>query len=449
MTSEDTLFTGDAEQLRHIREARLARTLDRVFDAHSFYRRRFAALNLSRPDLPDLASLRRLPITTKADFMAEPENFSLGPDGAADLGEHVVWDTMYTTGSTAAPTPFVSTSYDFLNILALNINMLRLRGVTRQDSILNLFPLTKYPHGAFARAQHAAAAFGIPVTSALPGQASTHRPEIGRRLDEVVALAERVRPTILWGVPSYLRTVLSRAEECAARLEQVRLVFVTGEGFGEASRAALIDSLRRLGATDPRISISYGATEMQGGMVECTAGSGYHNPAPDQFLFETVDPDTHEPVADGEPGLLLLTHLDRRGTTMLRYSLGDVARLTRARCPHCGALTERLMTVPFRVDGLVKIKGMLVNPLVLVDAVTGEAGIADFQAVVSRPTPLSADRLVIHVVPAGDGAGLAARLAARVRAAIGVTPDIELVEANDRVLAERGWKAKPLMDLRK
>lgn len=451
MSADDILFGSDEASLRGLREARLQNSLDRVFAAHPFYRRQFAQMGLKRDDVPDLASLSRLPITTKADFMADPAGFLLGVDGAAEAGEHVVWDTMYTTGSTAAPTPFVSTSYDFLNILALNINMMRLRGVSPQDSILNLFPLTQHPHGAFARAQHAAAAFGIPVTSALPGHASARRPEIGRRLDEVVALAERVRPTILWGVPSYLRTLLTRAEALGARLEAVRLVFVTGEGFGEASRIALIDSLRGLGAPDPRISVSYGATEMQGGMVECTAGAGYHNPAPDQFLFEAVDPETHVPVADGEAGLLLLTHLDRRGTMMLRYSLGDVARLTRARCPHCGALTERLLTVPFRVDGLVKIKGMLVNPLVLVDAVTGQAGIADFQAVVHREVPddpLSADILMIRVVPAGDPVGLGEAVVARVRAAIGVTPRVALVDASDAVLAARGWKAKPLIDLR-
>ena len=85
---------------------------------------------------------------------------------------------MYTTVSSGAPTPFVSTAYDFVNILALNRNMLRLRGVTGEDSILNLFPLTKYPHGAFPRVLHAAAACNIPVVSAMPGRANPRRPEL-------------------------------------------------------------------------------------------------------------------------------------------------------------------------------------------------------------------------------------------------------------------------------
>ena len=118
--------------------------------------------------------------------------------------------------------------------------MLRLRGVTAEDSILNLFPLTKYPHGAFPRALHAASACNIPVISAMPGRANPRRPEISHELDEVVAIAVRARPTILWGVPSYIRRMIGRAEEIGARLDTVRLVFVTGEGLGEEARADLI-----------------------------------------------------------------------------------------------------------------------------------------------------------------------------------------------------------------
>lgn len=451
--SPDVLFGLDADALAALRQDRLARTLDRVFAAHPHYRRRFAELGISRGDLKSLADLRRLPVTTKADFMADPASFQLGRDGAADDEETVVWDVMYTTGSSGTPAPFVSTAYDFVNILALNRNMLRLRGVRTSDSILNLFPLTTYPHGAFARVLHAASSLNIAVVSAMPGRTNPRRPELNNDLDAVVALAARTRPTILWGVPSYIRRLIGRAEEMAVRLPSVRLVFVTGEGFGEEARADLIARLTRLGASSPWISVSYGATEMQGGMVECTHGSGYHNPAPDQFLFEAVDPETREPVADGTEGLILLTHLDRRGTVMLRYALGDVARLARDKCPRCGALTERIVSLPRRVDGLVKIKGMLVNPQALVDAVQGVPELLDFLAVVDKEDPaepMSMDRLRLRIVAAaGASAALERDLAARVQRAVGVTPEVVRTSADDPLLAGRGWKVQPLLDLRR
>ena len=452
-TTIDPLFTSDAAQLSTLREQRFVATLDRVFAAHPYYRRKFVERGLSRGDVRGLADLGKLSITTKADYVAEPDAFVLGAAGAADDAETIVWDIMYTTGSSGKPTPFVSTAYDFVNILALNRNMMRLRGVTTADTILNLFPLTRYPHGAFARAMNAAAAMNIPIVAALPGHANERQPEIGSRLDEVVAIAERSRATILWGVPTFIRQMAARAEELGAKLPAVRLVFVTGEGFGDAARKDLEDRLRRLGATAPFISVSYGATEMQGGMVECAPGAGNHNPAPDQFLFEAVDPETYAPVKDGEEGLILLTHLDRRGTVMLRYALGDVARLTRERCPHCGALTERLMGMPRRTDGLLKIKGMLVNPQALVDAVAAEAEVLEFQAMVAKEDagdPLSMDRLVLKIVPAVQaGADLAERLQRSVQKAIGVTPAVERIAADDPLISARGWKAKPILDLRK
>ena len=449
----NSLFASDVAELASLREQRFALTLDRVFAAHPYYKRKFAELGLNRGDVRGLADLEKLPVTTKADYIAEPDAFILGAAGAADDAETSVWDIMYTTGSSGRPTPFVSTAYDFVNILALNRNMMRLRGVTAADTILNLFPLTRYPHGAFARAMNAAAAMNIPVVAALPGHVNERQPEIGSRLDDVVAIAERSRATILWGVPTFIRKMTARAEELGVKLPAVRLVFVTGEGFGDAARKDLEDRLQRLGAHAPFISVSYGATEMQGGMVECTPGAGNHNPAPDQFLFEAVDPQTHAPLPDGKEGLILLTHLDRRGTVMLRYALGDVARLTRARCPHCGALTERLLGMPRRIDGLLKIKGMLVNPQALVDAVAAETEVLEFQAMVAKENAgdqLSMDRLVLKIVPAAEaGADLSERLQKSVQKAIGVTPVIEQVGSDDPLISARGWKAKPILDLRK
>ena len=452
-TNADPLFASDDAELASLREQKFAATLDRVFAAHPYYQRKFAELELNRGDVRGLADLDKLPVTTKADYVAEPDAFVLGAAGATDDAETVVWDIMYTTGSSGKPTPFVSTAYDFVNILALNRNMMRLRGVTAADTILNLFPLTRYPHGAFARAMNAAAAMNISVVAALPGHVNERRPEIGSRLDDVVAIAERSRATILWGVPTFIRKMTARAEELGAKLPAVRLVFVTGEGFGDAARKDLEGRLQRLGAQAPFISVSYGATEMQGGMVECTPGAGNHNPAPDQFLFEAVDPETHAPVPDGEEGLILLTHLDRRGTVMLRYALGDVARLTRARCPHCGALTERLLGMPRRIDGLLKIKGMLVNPQALVDAVAAEPDVLEFQALVAKEDisdPLSMDRLILKIVPAAEaGADLSERLQRSVQKVIGVTPAVERIAADDPLISARGWKAKPILDLRK
>jgi phenylacetate-CoA ligase len=446
------IYAATPEQLAQFREEAFARTMDRVFAAHPYYQRVFKASGLARDDIRSLRDLSKIPITTKADFMAAPQQFCMGPEGALDDSETVVWQVMYTTGSSGAPSPFVMTSYDYISTLAQKRNMLRIRGVTEKDSLLSLFPLTKYPHGAYLGGVNTSPAFSIPVTIALPGRENERHPEIGSRLDEVVAIAGRTKATILQGVPTYIRKVVGRAQELQVNLPETRQVWVTGEGLGDEARADLIARLKLLGARDPEINVAYGLSEIQGGLVECAHGFGYHNPSPDQFLFECVDADTRMPVADGEEGLILLSHLDRRGTVLLRYAVGDMARVTSQRCPNCGMLTERIISMPHRFDGLVKIKGMLVNPLLLVDAIMGERDIVEFQAFVDKEDPtdsLSMDRLLIKLVPKANADGdINKRVLDRVRRAVSVTPLIEITTSDDPALKSRGWKTKPLIDLR-
>jgi phenylacetate-CoA ligase len=441
-------FTS-AQELHTVREKAFADTMDAVCQRHPHYQALMRQRGLSRTDFKSLSDLALLPLTHKADYMASPETFTLNTEGLP-LEMQTVWDTMYTTGSTGGkPTPFVSTSFDFFNILALQRNMLRLRGVSRQDVIANLFPLTPAPHGAWIRVLHAAASMNVRVFSAMPGQTSPYF-GLGHGLDEVVQLVQAQGATVLWGVPSYIYRVLGRAAELGLRLPSVRLVFVTGEAMGEQARTDMQQALLHVGANAAQISISYGATEFQGGLVECTPGAGFHNPLPAQLLIEVVDPHTHQPLPDGEPGWVVLTHLKRTGTVLLRYALGDTSVRTQQPCPHCGAITDRLIQTPHRVDALLKIKGMLVNPTVIVEALDALLGARAYQVQV-RPTdpaqPLAGDVLQVWVEGAGDAA-LQQALTARVKQVCGVTPQVGLGADPRSWGADQHWKRKKFVDLR-
>lgn len=442
---------NDSVALQTARETAFARTIDLVFERHPYYRELCAVRGLTRADFVSLDDLARLPITTKAQYMQAPGRFVLETAGLS-VEMRTVWDTMYTTGSTSGqPTPFVSTSYDFYKILALQRNMLRLRGVTTHDLIANLFPLTQAPHGAWIRVLHAAASLGVPVVSLLPGNPSPFF-DLGRSLDQIVDELVRQQPTVLWGVPSYVHRVVARVLERGLTLRRVRLVFVTGEALAETGRAQLIEHLNQAGAKDVSISISYGSTEMQGGMVECRPGSGFHNPLPSSFLVDIVDPVSHQPLPDGEPGLVTLTHLDRYGTLLLRYALGDLSVRTRERCPHCGAVTDRLIRTPQRVDDLVKVKGMLINPAATVAALDDRLGARAYQlriVAIDPDRPLAGDRLLLILA---DGQHVSANeqkaLSDLVKQSCGVTPEVCRVDAGEFEAAQSSWKAKKFVDLR-
>ncbi len=437
MPVSDLLYAA-REAIEAAREGCFAEMMDLAAARHPRTRARMAASGLARGDFASLADLRRLPPTLKSEYMADPDAFRLDADGLpAEM--RTVWDVMYTTGTSAGrPTPFVSTSYDFFRILEANRSMLRLRGARPEDIIANLFPLTAAPHGAFIRAMHAAASMNLRVVAALPGNPSPYF-TLGNDLDGVVDIVARSRATILWGVPSFVRRVVARAAETGADFSAVRLAFVTGEGLTEPAREELTAALRRLGRPDAWVSVSYGSTEMQGGMVECAPGSGLHNPAPDQFHIEIVDPLTYAPVPDGEAGLVLLTHLRRRGTVLLRYALGDISALDRGRCPHCGSWAERLVAMPRRADALLKIKGTLVNPDVLAQAAEAVLGAREFQFTVEQ------DRFALRVAGPADPE-LERSVAEAVKRASGVTPSLEFVGAGDFAST---WKLKRVVDLRR
>jgi len=189
------LLFRDRAGIEAVQAGAFAQMMDLAFERHPYCRDLFAARNLAREDFRSLSDLARLPVTTKAAYMHEPERFVLWSAGLPEE-MRTVWDTMYTTGSTSGrPTPFIFTSFDFYNMLELQRNMLRLRGVSERDSIANLFPVTRVPHGAWIRVLHAASSLNIPVVSAMPGNPSPYFC-LGNTLDQVVRVVERHRAAV-------------------------------------------------------------------------------------------------------------------------------------------------------------------------------------------------------------------------------------------------------------
>ena len=123
---------------------------------------------------------------------------------------------------------------------------------------------------------------------------------------------------------------------------------------------------------------------MQGGFVQCAEHAEGQNVTPDLYYLETVDPDTGRRLPDGEAGMLAITHLHRRGTVMLRYLVGDVVTLSRAPCPICGRVGERVTATPRRTGNLVKCRGMLVNTDLVADTVSALPGVSTSSRSCSR-----------------------------------------------------------------
>jgi len=437
------------EAIERHQSERLRQTLALCARAHPYYRRRWAEEGIDATTIRTVHDLQRLPLTPKQALMADPEQFRLAaPD--LPLHERVLWEVIYTTGSTADPTPIYNTTHDYHAYLFQSRRVAQISGIRETDVIANLFPLTAAPMGAFVRSATnayaaGAAIFGV-LTGAPHGDFAVHR-----TLEDAVRLIELHRATVLWGVPSFIRRVLMRAIERNADFGAVRMCALSGESSTPAMREELRTCLRRLNAQGTIVFDRYGSTEL-GAFAQCREEGSYHNPAPEIQYHEIVDPDTGRRLPDGERGALAVTHLDRRGTVLLRFLVGDVVGLTRQPCPACGRNGDRVLGPVIRTKDLVKVKGMLINPAVLLDTLRGILEVDEFQVAVRRevPTdPLSMDELVVRVAThTADRETLAKTVATRTQAAVQVRPRVEFAPAEEIYDPARQTKAVRFTDER-
>jgi phenylacetate-CoA ligase len=134
----------------------------------------------------------------------------------------------------------------------------------------------------------------------------------------------------------------------------------------------------------------YGLTEIIGPGVsfECEAQDGLHVNE-DMFYPEIINPETGEPLPDGEKGELVFTTITREGTPLLRYRTRDITYLIREPCS-CGRSTVRMHRLFGRTDDMLIIRGVNVFPSQIEHALIEIEGVEpQYLIVVSR----SADHL--------------------------------------------------------
>lgn len=435
--------------IRAAQNVRLVEMLALCARGHDFYRRRWAEAGVDVSAIRTVDDLEKLPPTSKRDLMDEPEAFRLRvPD--LPLHERALWNVLHTTGSTGDPTPLYVTTHDYEANLFQCRRVADIAGLHETDVIANLFPLTPAAMGSFVRAAENAYAIGAAVVAALTG-APHGRFDVHRSLDEAVSLVDRRRATVLWGVPSFLRRVLIRARELGADFRSVRMCALTGEATTPGMREDMRARLRELGVPRPIMFDRYGSTE-GGALAQCREEGDWHNPAPELLYHEVIDPDTGRRLPDGERGVLAITHLDRRGTVLIRYVVGDVLAMTHEPCPRCGRNGDRLVGPVVRTKDLMKVKGMLMSPQTLQEAIRLVSGVDEFQVVVTRQDPAdpySMDELVVRVATRRSDVGrLTDEVVAAAATATGVRPRVELAGANDIYDPSRDAKAQRFVDRR-
>jgi phenylacetate-coenzyme A ligase PaaK-like adenylate-forming protein len=230
LTNTDLLYRSQ-EEIRAIQNQRFRHQIALCFRAHPFYQDVFNRLKLTPGDFQTIEDVWKLPVTTKQDYLSNPEAFRLTALPEFRPEERTLWDVSYTTGTTTGiPAPFFNTTYDIFASSEPTKRFASLVGLTAQDIVINLYPLMPFPH-LTSRFPYLVMAAGASVASPLMSGLDPKR-----GLDEVVWMIEQHQGTVLGGIPSYVRRVLMRAEELGADFSRVRLVLVAGESFPRGTR---------------------------------------------------------------------------------------------------------------------------------------------------------------------------------------------------------------------
>jgi phenylacetate-CoA ligase len=225
-------------------------------------------------------------------------------------------------------------------------------------------------------------------------------PVSGGMTERQLTLISDLRPDVLACTPSYALTLAQAFAQRDVSPEKIslRIAMLGAEPWTEAMRREIDAGL------GVRAVNVYGLSEIIGPGVagECAEERTGLHVQEDHFLPEIVDPESGEPVADGEPGVLVLTTLTKEALPLVRYWTGDVSSLDRSPCS-CGRTFVRMSAPAGRTDDMLIIRGVNVYPS-QVEAILLELPelTPNYRIVVERPGTLDEATVEIETPEPGD-----------------------------------------------
>lgn len=219
----------------------------------------------------------------------------------------------------------------------------------------------------------------------------------------VLEMIERVRPTAIVSVPSFLRMVSDKARETGFDLagSSVEKLVCIGEPVRHRDLSLTAAGQAIESDWGARMYATYGVTELASSLCECEAGAGGHLHS-DLLHVEILD-DEGQPVPDGEVGEVVATTFHVEAMPLIRYRTGDCAALFREPCA-CGRTTPRIGPILDRKNQKLKVKGTTVFPSTLQAALESVEGVEAFVIVARTESALGDSVEVLVYGPASEAA---------------------------------------------
>ncbi len=328
------------EELKKLQLERLQATVKHCMNS-PFYKKRFEEIGLKPEDIKSLDDIRKIPFTTKQDLR------DTYPFGIASVPLRQCVRLHSSSGTTGNPTVILHTQKDldeWANQVARNLWMVGLR----PDDVFQ----NSSGYGMFTGGlgfQYGAERLGMLTVPAAAGNSLRQ-----------IKFIKDFGTTAIHAVPSYvtrLYEVMQQEGIDPRKDTKLKVLAIGAEPHSEEQRKR-IENMMGVKAYN-----SFGMSEMCGPGVgfECQEQNGLHF-WEDYYIVEIVNPDTLEPVPDGEIGELVLTTLCREAMPLLRYRTRDLTRVLGRTCP-CGRNHIRLDRMRGRSDDMIVLRGVNIFPI--------------------------------------------------------------------------------------
>lgn len=331
--------TMPRKELEQLQLKKLRQTISIALNS-KMYKHKFDELHVTPDSIKTLDDIRKIPFTTKQDLR---DNYPFGLV-CGDMKDAVRIHS--SSGTTGHPTVVVYSRHDidsWANMIARNMYMV---GCRNTDVFQNSSGYGMFTGGLGF--QYGAEKLGATTIPAAAGNSKRQ-----------VMFIRDFGTTCLHAIPSYAIRLAEvfKEEGIDPRSTKLRTLFIGAEPHTNEQRLKIE---RLLGV---KAYNSYGMTEMNGPGVafECKQQNGMHL-WEDNYIVEIIDPETLEPVPDGETGEMVLTTLDRTMMPIIRYRTRDITRIIPGEC-ECGRTHRRIDRIKGRTDDMFIIKGVNVFPM--------------------------------------------------------------------------------------
>ena len=415
------------DELRSLQLKRLKQTLQHAYANSPVYRAKFDAAGVHPDDCKTLADIAKFPFTTKADLR---DSY---PFGMFAVPRENCARIHASSGTTGKPTVVGYTLKDIDTWSTVVARSIRAGGAKHGDMVH-----ISYGYGLFTGgmgAHYGAEKLGLTVV-----------PFGGGQTERQVQLIQDFKSNIIMVTPSYMLAIADEFERQGIdpQTSSLRIGIFGAEPWTNDMRAA-IEKRMAIDAVD-----IYGLSEVMGPGVasECIETKDGPTIWEDHFYPEIINPETGEPVADGEMGELVFTSLTKEALPIIRYRTRDLTRLL----PGTARNMRRMEKITGRSDDMMIIRGVNVFPSQIEELILKRAELAPhYQCVLTREGPMDDLKVVVETKPGVSPESVEARAAAKqlqheIKVFIGSSVAIEL-KTEGGVERSQG-KAKRVLDLR-